>query len=145
MTDTDQSADKQKSQRPQGSHKPKRPPEVDKYVDIFLSTVCDTSRRYILELLAQPEGDKPEPLPEHRSGDIARAIKLSAATTSEHLRQLVEIGLIASRREGNVVYYRLRNRKLVQSFHDLLAALDNNYALNHAHKVLECDDESCKA
>ena len=33
---------------------PRRPPEVDKYVDTFLSLVCDTSRRYILELLAIP-------------------------------------------------------------------------------------------
>jgi DNA-binding transcriptional ArsR family regulator len=108
---------------------PRRPPEVDKYVDNFLSVVCDTSRRYILELLAMPDGEEnDEMLPEKRSGDIARAIGLSAATTSEHLRHLTRVGLVASRREGNMVYYRLRNRKLVYTFHQLLDALTSNYA-----------------
>jgi DNA-binding transcriptional ArsR family regulator len=117
----------------QNNPSPRRPPEIDKYVDQFLSVVCDTSRRYILELLSLPEStDKDKTLPEKRSGDIAKAIGLSPATTSEHLRQLTQIGLVSSRREGNVVYYRLRNRKLVQAFHDLLIALDKEYA-SHLH------------
>src|SRR5882724_2512443 len=82
---------------------PRRPPEEDKFVDTFLSTVCDTSRRYILELLAIPHVEDEDDKPEWRSGDIARAIGLSAPTTSEHLRQLTSAGLVASRREGNVV------------------------------------------
>lgn len=109
---------------------PHRPPEVDKYVDSFLSIVCDTKRRYILELLAMP-GDKDtnqlSEMPEVRSGDIAKAIGLSAATTSEHLRQLTNIGLIASRRAGNTVYYRLCNHELVEVFDKLLVALDKAY------------------
>ena len=107
---------------------PRRPPEVDKYVDTFLSLVCDTSRRYILELLAIPDEGGDVDTPERRSGDIARAIGLSAATTSEHLRQLTKHGLVSSRREGNVVYYRLRNHELVKSFHDLVIALDHHYS-----------------
>ncbi len=107
---------------------PRRPPEVDKYVDKFLSMICDTSRRYILELLSIPGEDDAVEMPEKRSGDIARAIGLSAATTSEHLRLLTKGGLITSRREGNVVYYRLRNHALVKSFQDLIIALDNDYA-----------------
>ena len=110
---------------------PRRPPEIDRYVDTFLSIVCDTKRRYILELLAMP-GEKdthqlPE-MPEVRSGDIAKAIGLSAATTSEHLRQLVQIGLITSRRAGNTVYYRLCNHELVEAFDKLLLALDKAYS-----------------
>lgn len=107
---------------------PRRPPEIDKYVDKFLSIVCDTSRRYILELLSLPGKDGSTELPEKRSGDIARSIGLSAATTSEHLRQLAVIGLVDSRKESNVVYYRLCNRQLVKAFHDLLLALDEDYA-----------------
>ncbi len=110
-----------------GEKKPHRPPEVDKYVDDFLSLVCDTSRRYILELLSMPDKNNNAVLPEWRSGDIARAIGLSAATTSEHLRQLATAGLITSRREGNTVYYRLRNHLLVVAFHDLLDALESNF------------------
>lgn len=106
---------------------PRRPPELDKFVDGFLSLVCDTSRRYILELLAVPTDEHHTTLPEWRSGDIARAISLSAATTSEHLRQLANAGLVSSRREGNTVYYRLRNQELVKAFQDLLLALDKDY------------------
>lgn len=111
-----------------GSNGPHRPPEVDKFVDSFLSTVCDTSRRYILELLAMPEESNPAVMPERRSGDIARSIGLSAATTSEHLRLLANAGLVTSRREGNVVYYRLRNHKLVQAFQTLLTALYTDFS-----------------
>ncbi len=108
---------------------PRRPQEVDKFVDHFLSLVCDTSRRYILELLSVPDASNNAVLPEHRSGDIARAIGLSAATTSEHLRQLAQAGLVTSRREGNTVYYQLRNHLLVKAFQDLLDALDGDFSL----------------
>jgi DNA-binding transcriptional ArsR family regulator len=116
------------------SQVPRRPVEIDKYVDAFLATVCDTSRRYILELLAEPH-DGSNDLPQWRSGDIARAIGLSPATTSEHLRLLTQAGLLTSRRQGNMVYYQLCNHMLVQAFRDLLLALDRNYAtrLNTNH------------
>ncbi len=107
---------------------PRRPAEVDRYVDHFLAIVCDTSRRYILELLSIPDEMDDATLPEKRSGDIARAIGLSAATTSEHLRQLADAGLVASRRDGNIIYYRLQNRFLVKAFHDLLYALDSHFS-----------------
>jgi DNA-binding transcriptional ArsR family regulator len=111
-----------------GSALPHRPAEVDQYVDKFLSIVCDTSRRYILELLALPGEEGTISLPEKRSGDIAKAIGLSPATTSEHLRSLASIGLVDSRRDGNVVYYRLCNHMMVKAFQDLLVALDKEYA-----------------
>ena len=104
-----------------------RPPEIDKYVDDFLSTVCDTSRRYILELLATQSGEGTRSQPEWRSGDIARALGLAPATTSEHLRKLALQGLVTSRRDANSVYYQLRNHKIVEAFRDLLTALDNDY------------------
>lgn len=114
----------------QESKMPRRPSEIDAFVDRFLTTVCDTSRRYIVELLALPDENGTTHL-ERRSGDIARAIGLSAATTSEHLRHLSRVGLVTSRREGNIVYYKLRNHKLVQAFQDLLEALDNDYGESH--------------
>jgi DNA-binding transcriptional ArsR family regulator len=82
-------------------------------------------------LLATPEdsGEIDEhisPL-ERRSGDVARALGLSPATVSGHLRQLASIGLVTSRREGNSIYYRLSNHMLVRAFHDLLVALNEEH------------------
>ena len=105
----------------------RRPAELDVYVDQFLSTVCDTSRRYILELLAEPNEKDASSPQERRSGDIAEELGLSNATTSEHLRHLAALHLVSTRKEGTAVYYRLSNHTLVQAFQDLLHALDHHY------------------
>ncbi|MBV9228230.1 MAG: helix-turn-helix transcriptional regulator [Chloroflexi bacterium] len=106
---------------------PRRSPELDAFVDQFLSTVCDTSRRYILELLAEPNEKDPSVPYERRSGEIAEALGLSSATTSEHLHQLADLHLVVARRQGTAVYYRLSDHTLVQAFLDLLQALDRHY------------------
>jgi DNA-binding transcriptional ArsR family regulator len=99
------------------------PPEVDSFVDHFLSTMCETTRRQILELLAQPTRDEPGISRERRPTEIARALGLAPSTTSEHLKRLSNAGLITARREGTNIYYRIRNAQLVQAFHELVAAL----------------------
>ena len=105
----------------------RRPPELDAFVDQFLTTVCDTRRRYILELLAEPNEKDPSVPNERRSGEIAEALGLSSAPTSEHLRQLADLHLVMTRKQGTAVYYRLSNHMLVQAFLDLLRALDRQY------------------
>ena|SRR2546425_8263862 len=105
------------------------PPEVDSFVDHFLSTMCETTRRQILELLAQPTKDEPGPPLERRSTDIARALGLSPSTTSEHLKRLSNAGLIVARREGTTIFYRIRDAHLVQAFHDLVDALHTEHTL----------------
>lgn len=105
--------------------------ELDHFVDHFLSIMCDHSRRQILELLANPAEELPpdehiSPL-ERRSGDIARTLRLSPGTVSGHLRQLAKVGLVASRREGNAIYYRLSNHMLVRAFRDLVVALNEEH------------------
>ena len=102
-------------------------PDIDKFVDHFLALMCDRSRRQILQLLAVPNDTPGLPL-ERRSTDIARELGLSPATTSGHLRQLSEARLTASRREGNVIYYRLYNHLLVRAFQDLIVALDHEHS-----------------
>jgi DNA-binding transcriptional ArsR family regulator len=128
-----------------GVTRPRRAPEIDAYINEFLSAVCDDSRRYILELLAAPTEEDlrslPDSLPEMRSGDIARTIGLSPATTSEHLRHLTRCGLVTPRRVGNTVYYRLRNYHLVRAFHDLLDALNTDYKTYQIKRPVE-DSES---
>jgi DNA-binding transcriptional ArsR family regulator len=105
---------------------PRRSPELDVFVDRFLSTVCDTSRRYILELLAEPNETDSSASYELRSGEIAEVLGLSHATTSEHLRQLADFHLVAARRQGTAVYYRLSDHKFVQAFLDFLRVLDHH-------------------
>ncbi|GAC1380441.1 MAG: hypothetical protein NVSMB33_06440 [Ktedonobacteraceae bacterium] len=115
-----------------------RPPEIDRFVDHFLSLMCDRSRRQILELLAIPSDDNnsghSSPL-ERRSTDIAKELRLSPTTVSEHLRQLSEAKLVASRREGTVIYYRLYNHLLVRAFQDLILALNHEHATRLQQEV----------
>ena len=106
---------------------PRRRPEVDQYINHFLSAVCDASRRCILEMFIPPD-HQPGALVEKRSGDIARALELAPATTSEHLSHLTKVGLLTSRREGTSIYYSLRNHQLAHAFHALVLALDAHYA-----------------
>lgn len=112
----------------------RRSPDVDKFVDHFLSLMCDRSRRQILEILSVPNSTPGLPL-ERRSSDIARELGLSPATTSGHLRQLAEAGLLDFRREGNTVFYRLCNDYLVQAFHDLVQALGKEHNVRYHQQV----------
>ncbi|HLJ34568.1 MAG TPA: metalloregulator ArsR/SmtB family transcription factor [Ktedonobacteraceae bacterium] len=100
--------------------------DIDIFVDHFLSLMCDRSRRQILEILTVPNNNPGLPL-ERRSSDIARELGLTPATTSGHLRQLAQAGILSYRREGNVVYYRLCNGLLIQAFHDLVLALHKEH------------------
>ncbi|GAC1568320.1 MAG: hypothetical protein NVS3B14_17160 [Ktedonobacteraceae bacterium] len=105
-----------------------RPPQVDRYIDRFLDAACDPSRRSILELLVPPEGqDSPDGY-ELRAGEIAHQLGLAPSTTSEHLRQLLDLHLLSARKEGTMVYYRLRNRHLVRAFHEMLRAIEIHYS-----------------
>ena len=116
------------SRRPPASRVTRRPPELDAAVDHFLGTVCDHSRRYILELLALPREDAARPdVYERRSGEIAQALGLSSSTTSEHLRLLAKARLVVARKEGNTTYYQLSNHDLVRAFQELLRGLDAHY------------------
>jgi DNA-binding transcriptional ArsR family regulator len=117
------------SRRPPASQVTRRPPELDAAVDHFLATVCDHSRRYILELLALPREDAERPeVYERRSGEIAQALGLSSSTTSEHLRGLAKAHLVVTRKEGTSTYYQLSNHELVRAFQELLRGLDAHYS-----------------
>lgn len=105
-----------------------RPPQIDRYINQFLEAACDSRRRFILELLVPPgEQDSPDKC-ELRAGEIASRLGLAPSTTSEHLHKLLKLHLVASRKEGTMVYYRLRNAHLVRAFHELLHALENHYS-----------------
>jgi DNA-binding transcriptional ArsR family regulator len=43
---------------------------------------------------------------EHSVNDLAEHVGGSASAVSQHLRQLRELGVVSSRREGNFIFYR---------------------------------------
>ena len=66
--------------------------------------VANAHRLELLEFLAQGE----------RSVEaLAQVAKLSVANTSQHLQILRQAGLVGSRKEGQRVYYRLGDRRVV--------------------------------
>ncbi len=76
-------------------------------------------RLELLELLAQGE----------RSVDaLARLTGLSVANTSRHLQQLRQAGLIAARKEGQFVYYRLSGDEVVRLLYALGAVGETHSA-----------------
>lgn len=112
--------------------------EIEQFVDQFLSAVCDTSRRHILALLSSdPEHKDAQPF-ECSVGDIAQSLGLAFSTTSEHLKQLLQLNLVVGRRDGKKTYYRIRNQDLVRTFHDMLASLEIHY---HHHILPQASDE----
>ena len=108
----------------------REPHQVDHLINQFLDAACDSSRRSILELLIPPEGQDSPAAYELRAGEIAQHLGLAPSTTSEHLHHLLKVHLVSTRKEGNIVYYRLRNHHLVRAFHELIQALTAHYTIN---------------
>jgi DNA-binding transcriptional ArsR family regulator len=75
-------------------------------------------RAEVIDLLSQGE---------RHVDDIADEIGQSVANTSFHLRSLAAAGLVATRREGTRVYYRLASERII----DLWAALRDVATAHH--------------
>ena len=52
-------------------------------------------------------------------GELCQKLGMAPANLSQHLAMMRERHILASRKEGNMVYYRIANPKLLQAF-DLL-------------------------
>ncbi|MEW6143050.1 MAG: metalloregulator ArsR/SmtB family transcription factor [Chloroflexota bacterium] len=52
-------------------------------------------------------------------GDLAERLGMTAANLSQHLAMMRERHILISRKEGNVVFYRITNHRLLDAF-DLL-------------------------
>ncbi len=52
-------------------------------------------------------------------GELAERLGLAMANLSQHLAMMKERRILVSRKEGNVVYYRIANPRLLEAF-DLL-------------------------
>jgi rhodanese-related sulfurtransferase/DNA-binding transcriptional ArsR family regulator len=72
--------------------------------------LSNANRLEILDFLAQGE---------HSVEALARACGLSVANTSQHLQQLRQTGMVAARKDGQLVFYRLAGNEVV----DLVGAV----------------------
>ena len=50
------------------------------------------------------------------AGELGERLGLAPANLSQHLTMMRERHILVSRKEGNVVYYRIANPKLLQAF-----------------------------
>ena len=65
---------------------------------------------------------------ERSVGDLARSCELPQPTVSQQLRRLKDAGLVASRRDGQTIYYRVAGREaeaILQTLHRLYCASDS--------------------
>ena len=60
-------------------------------------------------------------------GDLAAGVNLSVPALSQHLAKLRAIGLLDTRREGQMIYYRLASdkvRRVLETLYDVYCAPD---------------------
>jgi DNA-binding transcriptional ArsR family regulator len=77
------------------------PIEAGGLAAVFKVLANDTRLR-ILHLLVRSE--------EHCVGDLAAALGMKPQAISNQLQRLADLGILAHRREGNNIYYRLVDR-----------------------------------
>lgn len=83
-------------------------------VAVLLKSISHPLRLKILCLLQDQE---------MTVGDIRQKVKTSTANVSQHLAILRNQGLVESRKDGNFIYYRIADQRMVQ----LMAALQGLY------------------
>ncbi len=59
---------------------------------------------------------------EMSAGELRERLGLAPANLSQHLTMMKERHILASRKEGNMVYYRIANPRLIEAF-DLLRGI----------------------
>ena len=86
---------------------------------LIARAIGSAHRLEILEHLAQGE----------RGVDsLADRVGLSTANASQHLQQLKRAGLVASRRDGKFILYRLADDRVLDLMHALFDVGENNLA-----------------
>lgn len=91
------------------------PPRSARDAQRVLMCLCDPTRLKIVRALQATE---------LAAGDLAIVIERSRSATSHHLRVLREASAVRSRREGNIIRYRLADDITASVLQDLGAAFD---------------------
>ena len=69
--------------------------------------LADAKRLCVLEILASGE---------HSVSDLSREASCQVPNMSQHLAVLRSAGLVESRRDGNTVYYRLTDPRILEAY-----------------------------
>jgi DNA-binding transcriptional ArsR family regulator len=80
-----------------------------------LKAMAHPTRLMILQLLSESE---------QSVGVLEKKLEISQSSLSQHLNLMKDKGLLASRRAGNQIYYRLRDNRLM----GLLALVQDLFA-----------------
>ncbi|OFW66796.1 MAG: hypothetical protein A2Z12_08815 [Actinobacteria bacterium RBG_16_68_21] len=72
------------------------------------ATMANPIRLRILDVLATGEASV---------GEISERIGVAIGTVSRHLRGMRDANVLATRREGRAIYYRVRHHKIVECCH----------------------------
>jgi ArsR family transcriptional regulator len=87
------------------------PPALDEHTAAHVAELfrafSDTSRVRLLSALSRQETNV---------GRLAELIGLSESAVSHHLRGLRQMGLVAARRQGKEVFYRIEDRHILTLF-----------------------------
>ena len=87
-------------------------------IDDAFGVIAHPLRRALLERLA---------VGEQRVGDLAEPMPVSRSAVSQHLRLMLDVGVVVERRDGREHYYALR-RDALHDVEQFLARLDEFWA-----------------
>jgi ArsR family transcriptional regulator len=90
---------------------------VEDQINIYHSEMCKVfshpKRLELINVLREKE---------MRVGDLSEKLGLASANLSQHLAMMRDRRILVSRKEGNVVYYRIANPRILEAF-DLLRSI----------------------
>lgn len=93
--------------KPSPSNKPVLDEHTAAHIADLFAAFGDASRVRILACIAERE---------HNVGELAAAVGISESAVSHHMRHLRQLRLVASRKEGREVYYRVEDPHILTLF-----------------------------
>lgn len=105
------------------------PPEerIQEMADL-LKNLCDPTRIKMINALAYSE---------LCVCDLGAILNMNQPAVSQQLKTLKQAGLIANRKDGKIVYYRLNDKRILQIYEKILFHLAKTYELPTATKEIK--------
>ncbi|MCX7788883.1 MAG: metalloregulator ArsR/SmtB family transcription factor [Spirochaetes bacterium] len=95
-------------------------------VSVILKALSHPSRLLMVEAL----GEKP-----HCVCELTALVGSDTSTVSKHLSILKQAGIVVDEKRGNMVFYNLRCRCVLDALHDLIPLLEEKH--KHYSRIVE--------